>query len=354
MFQISSYIEIGKRENIEDAFYVSSCGTLIIVCDGVGGNHRGEDASRIVCEVLSNELQNLEFENAENKLISALQVLQKEMISFVSLNPEAEKMATTLVLVKIFQNEQKVFVAHIGDSRAYLFENNYLKFQTQDHSLVNELLKSGFITQEEAVNHPKRNVITRSLNSDNPSDAEMQWWDLRQNNTLMLCTDGVLESWSDNALQELFKNETSSAFLIDKIRQKCIVDSRDNHTAVVVRLNLSDQSQTTTPPIRKKPSKQYHNFLLSLVILFVLVCIGYSLFYKKNKKSSDSIKMVSKESIVSDTIVKTASFIQFDTTKNEVFQKSKDSIRTIDKQTINIQNKAKENKLEIKRNDTSK
>lgn len=289
MQNIAKYIEIGKRENIEDAYYISPCHSLCIVCDGVGGNHKGEEASRIAVDTLGKLLKNATLNTIEQELIVAIEETQKAMQSYVSEVPEASQMATTMVLAKIFSNENQVVFAHIGDSRAYLFRNNDFVFKSEDHSLVNDWVKSGFISESEAETHPQRNVITRSLNPNKSSSPDITWCNIQLGDKIFLCSDGVLESWQDESLKNLFRENESPIYEIEQIKKQCIQHSRDNHTAIVVHIQKEQDDNTTMPP-QKKQSKNNLKKWIGVLITILLFIIALWYVIIKNKSYSSAIK----------------------------------------------------------------
>jgi protein phosphatase len=316
MQNIAKYIEIGKRENIEDAYYISSCHSLCIVCDGVGGNQKGEEASRIAAETLGKFLKNATLNTFEQELIMAIEETQKAMQSYVSKVSEASQMATTVVLAKIFRDENQVVFAHIGDSRAYLYRNNDFVFKSEDHSLVNELIRSGFISENEAETHPQRNVITRSLNPNKSSSPDITWCNIQLGDKILLCSDGVLESWQDESLKNLFRENESPIFEIEQLKKQCLLYSKDNHTAIVVHIQKEQEENTTMPPQKKQSQtnpKKWLYFFIAIAIF--IIALWYSL--PKNKTT-----FTKKETTIQTTDLKTKkndtvrnSLIELDTNK---------------------------------------
>jgi protein phosphatase len=277
-----SYIAIGIRENIEDYFFISDCNTTLIVCDGVGGNHKGEEASRIASNTIGQIIANSTIYSFESDIKLALVETQKGIQEFIIQYPEANKMATTMVLAKIFPDDRKIALAHIGDSRAYIFRNNKILFKTEDHSLVNEMLKSGFITKAEAENHPQKNVITRSINALGTSTPDIAWIDLLQNDKILLCSDGVNESWNDDSLIRLFSKNYTITEELSALQNECLIHSKDNHTAIIHHI-LITSTENTTAPISKQKKNSYPKWLLILLGLAISAVIALFIFSKKNK-----------------------------------------------------------------------
>ena len=235
MIKINSanYIsELGKRSNNEDNCAINPNKTYV-VCDGVGGSEKGEIASDIVVREFIN-LFNSETEITAN---DAIKFVEAKLTSHIEQHPETMGMATTLTLAHI--KSDSLYVAWCGDSRVYQFRNGNIIFKTVDHSWVNEAVKAGIITEEEAINHPKSNVITRAIQGSHKpvliDDATLT--DLQVNDTFLLCSDGILESWSDDDLIALFTSERNVDEILNKIKAECSVHSRDNFTAIVFKLD---------------------------------------------------------------------------------------------------------------------
>jgi PPM family protein phosphatase len=223
--------ELGKRANNEDNFALIK-GSTFIVCDGVGGSEKGEIASEIVSKYFvesykSNPLAdaNVVLKNAEEKLSN-----------YISNYPNAMGMATTLTFSQVRDNG--IYVAWVGDSRIYQFRNGQIIFRSTDHSWVNDALKAGIITKEEAINHPKSNIITRAVQGNHkPTSADKGLLtDIQKGDLFFQCTDGVLETWNDDDLQALFTAINDPDKILEKLKKECELYSKDNFTAIVYRI----------------------------------------------------------------------------------------------------------------------
>ncbi len=184
---------------------------MFLVCDGIGGENFGEEASRIACEEFSNYFVShppAEDILSKTEINLAQQHVLKQMKNFSLTHPNATRMGTTLTLVYIGLTH--VSAAWCGDSRIYFFRNGKILWRSEDHSYVAALVKHGEITPEEARNHPKRNVITRSLSAyGNASEIDLYHIDdVRENDCLLLCTDGLLEQISEDILSEILLTQT--------------------------------------------------------------------------------------------------------------------------------------------------
>ncbi|WP_338869789.1 protein phosphatase 2C domain-containing protein [Spirosoma sp. SC4-14] len=233
----------GGRSNNEDTvFPVADSATQqqrwFMVCDGVGGAARGEIASHIAVEGFNNYfVQNPEPVATPNYIQTALDWVQAQFDDYLARHPEAIGMATTLTL--LFLHEAGATVAHIGDSRVYHVRHGRIIWRTEDHSLVNQLVRTGIITPEEARDHPQRNVIERAIQGNSKAiKADVQLInDVRPGDYFFLCTDGVLERVSDELLENVLggqsTNEQKKQLLIDC----CAGKTNDNFSAYLVQID---------------------------------------------------------------------------------------------------------------------
>ena len=195
-----------KREHNEDSFFVDQPNQVFLVADGMGGHAGGEMASRIAVELVGRELSG-EFDKPNApKPHGALRIARAvehacEAIYHVSQEyPALEGMGTTFTGAMI-ENDQ-LHVAHVGDSRAYLFRHGEVFQLSRDHSLVQEQLAAGQITEEESKTSPYRHVITRSVGFEPEVEVDALSVPLLEGDTLMLCSDGLanfVESFSEIA-----------------------------------------------------------------------------------------------------------------------------------------------------------
>ena len=230
------YSGIGKRNNNEDSYSFSKS-NFFIVCDGVGGAEKGEVASSIVV----NELTNIYNESLHTEPEQALRFVEKKLSEHINYHPESMGMATTLTFSKL--TNEGILVAWVGDSRIYQFRNGKIIFQTTDHSWVNDALRAGMITAEEAVNHPKSNIITRAVQGEHkPVEIDIELIsDLKDEDFIFQCSDGVLEAWNNEELETLFSSLNDGDELLKSIESKCAEISRDNNTAILYQIKSDNK-----------------------------------------------------------------------------------------------------------------
>lgn len=198
-----------RKENQDRvAKFTAPDGTLlVVVADGIGGSRSGDVAAQITVDHLGRQFQaaspNSSLE-AIRWFAREVQLINDEILQKSTENPKYQGMGTTLVAAIIF--DQAMVVANIGDSRGYVLHDNLLTQVTIDHSLVNELVKHGDITEEEARNYPQNNIITRAIGVSADARIEVNRFDLGAGDQILLCSDrlskmitreqmmGVLES----------------------------------------------------------------------------------------------------------------------------------------------------------------
>ncbi|HHY05435.1 MAG TPA: Stp1/IreP family PP2C-type Ser/Thr phosphatase [Clostridia bacterium] len=235
MLVANALSEVGHvRKDNEDNYLVSTRRGLFVVADGMGGHAGGEVASGIVKRVLDEEIE------APLVDIDGEQVLLKALLKANSLILEQGQdgvyfgMGTT-VTAALFQ-EQKLFIAHIGDSRAYLFREGDLHLLTQDHSLVNELVQKGELTPEEAENHPRRNILTRALGISESPQIDVLHFPVQKGDLLLLCTDGLYNQVHEEELADLLAGKGLLRVKVEKMVNLALQrGGNDNITAVLVQ-----------------------------------------------------------------------------------------------------------------------
>lgn len=252
--------ESGQRQYNEDYLYpplakIEPDGQpkLFIVCDGVGGAVRGEEASRLVAETIGQCLEN-QPSVRDTDILQALRLAEAALDEFVQDNEDAEGMATTLAA--LFLHETGAIAVHVGDSRVYQIREGEIKFKTRDHSLVNELIESETITEEEARHHPSRNVVSRAvMSSKKPAQADIAHLeDVQPGDYFLLCSDGVLESCPDRHLAEWMGQKTlSNTEKMEQIKQACQQHSRDNYSAWLIQVQQAPKAEPP-PPDREQQS----------------------------------------------------------------------------------------------------
>ncbi|NLC52490.1 MAG: Stp1/IreP family PP2C-type Ser/Thr phosphatase [Firmicutes bacterium] len=188
-------------------------GTLLVLADGMGGHQAGEVASALVVEkVLALDTSVPDFKTA---LTSTLNRANQALLNYAHTHQECKGMGTTVVVVQVA--EDRINVAHIGDSRAYLWRAGQCTQLTSDHSLVAELVRSGGITEEEAKDHPQRNVLTRALGTAGPVEPEYRELSAQAGDRLLLCSDGLTVMLSNTEIGALLGGGVSPQEVADRL-----------------------------------------------------------------------------------------------------------------------------------------
>ncbi|MDI3528230.1 MAG: family protein phosphatase [Thermoanaerobacter sp.] len=236
--------DIGNvREKNEDYYYASEEKDLplFIVADGMGGHNGGEIASKSAVEAIVDyfkknyfKLQDRGISSIEGFIEKSIKYANKIVYSQACSECELTGMGTTLTL--LFFEKNHFFIGHIGDSRAYLIRDNSIKQITEDHSFVEELVKMGKITHEEARIHPQKNIITRALGVDEEVKVDIFHDAVMPEDILLLCTDGLTNLVTDQQiLDEFTKNEDINTSCVNLVNIAKANGGYDNITLIAVK-----------------------------------------------------------------------------------------------------------------------
>lgn len=190
----------GRDENQDNAGFVDSpLGLLLVVCDGMGGGPGGRTASRMAVDTILSIIADLSASTPRGQALQyAIEKANDAIYALAKDTPELMGMGTTVAAVIV--NEQSAVIAHVGDSRVYLLRRGTVVFRTQDHSFVGNLVRENKLTEEEARNHPRSNVITRALGIRPTIEAEIDETPFLTGDRFVLCTDGI---WGAMPQQDL-------------------------------------------------------------------------------------------------------------------------------------------------------
>lgn len=182
---------------------------IAVVCDGMGGAKAGNVASRLAAETFAEALENqpgalLDDGLVEAALRDAMTAANRVVHEMARTEPGRRGMGTTLVgaLVKEQKKGKKAYILNVGDSRAYHISGDNIVRVTKDHSLVEEMLTRGDITQDEAKHHPNRNLITRVVGTEQKVDCDLFQISLQKGDRLLLCSDGLTNTVTDQEILE--------------------------------------------------------------------------------------------------------------------------------------------------------
>lgn len=228
------------RDSNQDAYAVGEFSDEVVwavVCDGMGGAAGGNIASALAVKVISDKInvsyrEQMRDSSIKNMLDSALNAANVEVFDMSESKHELKGMGTTVVCAIV--KDGQAYIAHAGDSRAYILKNEKIFQITTDHSIVQDLLDKGKITSEQALNHPNKNIITRAVGVDKNIEIDFDQIDLDDDTTLLLCTDGLSNYVSNNEILELTSDKKHYAFadrLVNKANEN---GGGDNITVVVI------------------------------------------------------------------------------------------------------------------------
>ncbi len=207
-----------QREMNQDVFYTHKFSEQVgfaIVCDGMGGQSAGNIASEMACSIVSKKLIENEIDKADTLairdiMVNAISEANIQVYTKSNIEPGFKGMGTTVVVCVVVCNTAHFI--NIGDSRAYVLQNNKLRQITKDHSLVQELLEQGKIKEHEVSTHPNKNMITRAVGVNLVVDIDYLSLQLEYGDKLILCTDGLTNMVDDKIIEaELATNNAQSS-----------------------------------------------------------------------------------------------------------------------------------------------
>lgn len=239
--------DIGKRRKSNQDYTATFTNQknqlLALLADGLGGHQAGDIASRQAVEEIGIAWEATTIDDSEKAVQWFLQHIQQtnqRIFEKGQSQPTLSGMGTTLEVVTLLDNH--LALAHVGDSRIYLFREQRLIALTEDHSLVNALLKSGEITQEMAENHPRKNIITRSLGMPGSLEVDVAIHKIEDHDQLLLCSDGLTNMVSEPKITQILLEAASlqdaSQRLIDEANAK---GGLDNITVLLIDVGGESQ-----------------------------------------------------------------------------------------------------------------
>lgn len=253
MYKFSScgITDIGrKRQKNEDSYLVNDKLKLYVVADGMGGHAGGEFASKIAVSTVEEILKGEDKKDApkdsyldssnkdvvfQEKLKEAIARAGSKICHKSVEEPELRGMGTTATAL-LFQDE-KAYIAHVGDSRIYCLRGPELHQLTEDHSLVHEQLKSGLITADEAKNHQLKNIITRSVGVQEEVEIDTLVWDAKPGDKYVMCSDGLSNMVTDPEIKDIvgrYNIENGAKALVDLANER---GGDDNITLILVTID---------------------------------------------------------------------------------------------------------------------
>ena len=239
--QVASISDRGlseKRPMNEDSFLADAARGIFVVADGVGGADAGEVASQKAVDVLNDAFPDKvsDGEDVEDLMELAIQKANSAIHQMTAEHPRVSMMATTVVALHL--DGDRATIGHVGDSRLYrLSPEGALLRETEDHSIVEEEVRAGRMTPEQAANHPSKNVISRALGAEESVEVDMKTIEVGEGNSFLLCTDGITRHIPDNELRDLLLSGQSVEAICAEMKDRCYQrGAEDNLTAVIVQM----------------------------------------------------------------------------------------------------------------------
>lgn len=220
------------RQRNEDRFYAK--GPLLIVADGMGGYTGGEYASTMVVDTIVDVIERADIITVEvlrEAILEANRMVFEKSQSY----KELEGMGTTAVVAYV--KDDTLLWAHVGDSRLYIYGDSQLRRITNDHSMVQELVNAGTITEAEVIHHPKRNMLTRAIGVYDTVEVDTGMVEVHEGERILLCSDGLSGYIEESRIEEILSEESSESRVLEDLVQLVYdVGARDNVTIILGRI----------------------------------------------------------------------------------------------------------------------
>ena len=220
------------RQRNEDRFYAK--GPLLIVADGMGGYTGGEYASTMVVDTIVDVIERADIITVDvlrEAILEANRMVFEKSQSY----KELEGMGTTAVVAYV--KDDTLLWAHVGDSRLYIYDDTQLRRMTNDHSMVQELVNAGTITEAEVIHHPKRNMLTRAIGVYDTVEVDTGMVEVHEGERILLCSDGLSGYIEESRIEEILSEESSESRVLEDLVQLVYdAGARDNVTIILGRI----------------------------------------------------------------------------------------------------------------------
>jgi serine/threonine protein phosphatase PrpC len=235
------------RAGNEDSALTSR--SLVAVADGMGGHAAGEVASRIAITTMAKESEvftqeDVDLESADDLYSSSLQLIDATIAEYAIENPALAGMGTTLSA--LFLRDGAVAALHIGDSRIYRLRGNALEQLSTDHTVIQELLDQGAITEADIATHPQRSVLTQVLMGDGLNQMALSLYEVKADDRFLLCSDGLTGVVSDKEIKAILKSKARGAAVDALIESAYANGAPDNVTVIVADVLGNDIQEPLT------------------------------------------------------------------------------------------------------------
>ncbi|NLO09205.1 MAG: Stp1/IreP family PP2C-type Ser/Thr phosphatase [Clostridiales bacterium] len=236
-----SITDIGENRRVNQDYVfcevnaIGNLPNLFIVADGMGGHNAGDYASRFCVEFFTEYIKNSDLESPIALIEEAIKVTNDKLYEKSIQQTDYEGMGTTLVVATICGNE--MYVANIGDSRLYVISKEIRQI-TEDHSLVQAMVKTGELDRDEAKVHPNKNIITRALGTNETAQPDYFEVELDEGDIVLMCSDGLTNMLNDETIEQLVRENAddpkrASETLVKQANQQ---GGKDNITVIIVKV----------------------------------------------------------------------------------------------------------------------
>jgi PPM family protein phosphatase len=273
-------------------------GQLMLVADGMGGHRGGATASRLAGETVKQRFLSSQSTDLATELREALRSANAKIFAEAQANPELRGMGTTTSVLVI--RKSKGWFAHVGDSRIYLVRNGEMSQLTEDHSLVASMVREGLLTSQEAENHPRRNVLQRSMGVSEEVEIDVRGpIDLQEGDTFIICSDGLHGVVREEELKQVASLPVDDA--ADEFVQRALAKGApDNVTVIVARvekegsfdpestvIERQDQALLDDTVVERSHSSRGHSASIvkwTLIFVLALGAVGGGIFWAQQQR----------------------------------------------------------------------
>lgn len=245
---VGASTDVGRvREGNEDSYFVDA--DLFAVADGMGGHAAGDVASATAVEVIQQRRGEIDPRDPDS-LAAIIREANRAIWEKSANDPSLRGMGTTCTMILIDGTQAQI--AHVGDSRAYLYRQGQIRQITEDHTLVSRMVREGKLKPEEAESHPQRSMITRALGVDDEVEVDRSSLDLAQDDRIIICSDGLTGMISESDIADTLEHEAepqaAAEMLVKRANQ---AGGQDNITVIVIDVGAE---QSAAPPVTEHRS----------------------------------------------------------------------------------------------------
>ena len=239
-----SMTDIGRKREINQDYVFATDETignlpnLLVVADGMGGHRAVDFASRFTVEVLAEEVQNSKETHPEQILGNAIQTANERLMEEAAKDSRLEGMGTTLVAATIL--DHVLYFANVGDSRLYLI-NKEIRQLSKDHSMVEEMVRLGGLTEEEAKHHPDKNIITRAMGVKDKVEPDFFEYRLKGGDTILMCSDGLTNMVDDDEIFQIVKSARDIVEAVETLIQRANENGGSDNIGIVLAQPYADE-----------------------------------------------------------------------------------------------------------------